>query len=104
MVGDRRAWDAVISGVGFRIGVEAETRIRDVQELLRRIALKKRDGGVDRVILLVADTRANRATLRAFDAVLKSSFPVSSRDALAALGSGRDPGGDAIVILAVTRS
>jgi hypothetical protein len=39
---------------GLRIGVEAETRARDRQELQRRVALKRRDGGVDRVILLLA--------------------------------------------------
>jgi hypothetical protein len=33
--GDLRAWDALISGAGFRIGTEAETQARDGQELER---------------------------------------------------------------------
>ena len=55
--GDRRAWDALIGVGATRIGVETETRARDAQSLQRRLALKKRDGGVDHVILLLADTR-----------------------------------------------
>lgn len=97
--GDRRAWDVVI-GIGrLRIGVEAETRIRDVQAVERRMALKKRDDGVDRVILLVRATRSNRAIVRALARELQSAFPLSSADALAALAEGRDPGGDAIILL-----
>lgn len=57
--GDLRAWDAVISGPGWRLPIEAETRIRDVQAMLRRIALKQRDDNAQRIILLVADTRNN---------------------------------------------
>jgi transcriptional regulator with XRE-family HTH domain len=97
--GDQRAWDAVI-GIGrLRIGVEAETRIRDVQAVERRVALKKRDDGVDRVILLVRATRSNRAVLRAYERELLAAFPVTSADALAALADGRDPGSDAIILL-----
>ena len=62
--GDRRAWDAVIGIARVRIGVEAETRARDEQELERRLSLKRRDGGVDHVILLLADTRSNRLFVR----------------------------------------
>ena len=40
----------------FRAGVEAETRLRDLQALDRRLALKERDGGMDRLILLVLDS------------------------------------------------
>src|SRR4051812_7110582 len=62
--GDLRAWDALITGPAFRIGVEAETRARDGQALERRIRAKKRDGMVDAVVLVLADTRANREFLR----------------------------------------
>jgi hypothetical protein len=40
---DRRAWDAEIAGSGWRIVVEAETRLHDAQALERRVALKRRD-------------------------------------------------------------
>ena len=38
--GDLRAWDAVIGGPGWRLMVEAETLIDDVQALERRLALE----------------------------------------------------------------
>ena len=54
----------MVTGIGFRIGIEAETRARDGQELERRIATKQRDGAVAAVILLLADTRSNRQFLQ----------------------------------------
>jgi hypothetical protein len=96
---DLRAWDAVIQGAGWRYGVEAETRLRDIQALQRRVALKLRDGDVDGVILVVWRTRTNLAILRSLGAELDTSFPVPGRLALERLGSGRDPSGSAIVVL-----
>jgi transcriptional regulator with XRE-family HTH domain len=95
---DLRAWDGVVYGAGAAIAVEAETRLRDVQALLRRISLKQRDGDVTRVILLVADTRTNRRVLRETQSLF-GEFPVGPRSALAALRSGSDPAGSGIVIL-----
>ena len=88
IVGDQRAWDAVIEGRGWRVPVEAETRIRDVQALLRRIALKQRDDGSEVVILLVADTRHNRHVLRLAGPDLVAAFPTPGRAALASLSNG----------------
>lgn len=98
--GDQRAWDVVLEGAGTSIGVEAEARLRDIQAIDRRVMLKLRDSSLARVIILVADTRSNRATLRAIGDSLRTNYPVSSRDALNALASGRDPGGNAIIVLA----
>lgn len=97
--GDRRAWDALIALAGIRIGVEAETRARDAQELQRRLSTKRRDGGVNHVILLLADTRHNRSFLRAAGSGFKTDFPVDSRTALRHLGTTTDPGGSAIILL-----
>jgi len=96
--GDLRAWDELLEGP-VRIGVEAETVLADLQDLQRRIARKQRDGGVDRVILLVADTRHNRAVLRDHLAALRATFPLSTREVLSALAYGRDPGGSGLVVL-----
>lgn len=46
--GDLRAWDGHVSGAGWHVGVEAETRPTDLQALERRLALKLRDGAVER--------------------------------------------------------
>ena len=58
ITGDLRAWD----GMAFldrNVAVEAETRPRDIQAVERRCALKARDGRIDIVVLLLADTAAN---------------------------------------------
>lgn len=97
--GDPRSWDAVIVCGDTRIGIEAETRIRDIQALDRRVRLKLRDSGFDHVLLALADTRSNRSVLRMFSDSLQASYPVSARIALAALADGRDPGGSAILLI-----
>jgi len=97
--GDRRAWDAVVRIAAVRIGVEAETRARDSQELQRRLGAKQRDGGVDHVVLLLADTRHNRTFLRTVGEGFRSMFPVDGRTALRRLSEPSDPGGNAIILL-----
>lgn len=97
--GDLRSWDAICRVDLVRAGVEVETRPRDGQELLRRLTAKRRDGGVDRVILLLADTRSNRAFVRDWRKELAVNFPVPGRVALKALREGRDPGGDAVILI-----
>ena len=108
MTQDQRAWDAVITTyarVGDAhprqclIGVEAETRLRDLQALQRRLALKRRDGGVDRLVLLVADTRSNRAILLAADGLPFPELPMPQADALRALKLGQPLVGNALIRL-----
>jgi transcriptional regulator with XRE-family HTH domain len=60
IAGDRRSWDALVRGNGWRYGVEAETAPRDSQALIRRMQLKERDGDVDGVLLLVRRTVQTR--------------------------------------------
>lgn len=98
--GDRRAWDATISARdASRVGVEAETRITDYQALARRIALKQRDDGIDRVVLAVAATRANREAIRAAEPFIGETFLIETRSTLADLGAGRLPERSVLVFL-----
>lgn len=97
IAGDRRAWDRMLRRGELSIGVEAETRPTDMQELQRRLALKKRDGGADRLLLVMPNSEWCRRLVRLND--LETSFPVSGRVALRALQDGRDPGGDAVLLL-----
>jgi transcriptional regulator with XRE-family HTH domain len=104
-LGDRRAADSTIRAAlgpdGVAAGmtmVEAETRLGDLQALERRVRTKARDLGATSVILLIADTRHNRAILRAYPE-FRTMYPVSARDCLRALGEGRLPDGDALVLL-----
>lgn len=97
--GDLRAWDATAVCPTCRIGVEAETRLRDIQALDRRLALKERDGGMDRLVLLVLDSRSNREVVRAYGDLLALRFPVQGTRAMELLGAGVDPGGNVLVLL-----
>lgn len=96
---DRRAWDAVISGTGWRNGIEAETRPRDRQALERRLALKLQDGDVTSMSLLLLDSRYNRDFVRANRDVLVERFPVPGRRAVELLSAGVDPGGNSVILL-----
>jgi len=98
--GDLRAWDAVIIGPAWWLAVEAETVLSDVQAVERRLALKCRDGGADHVLLLVAETRRNRAAIASAPASFEwLMLEARSRDILGALRAGRDPGASGIVFL-----
>jgi transcriptional regulator with XRE-family HTH domain len=104
IVGDSRAWDAWIDAFAGALGpeslpVEAETRMTDAQAQIRRIMLKARDAGVDHVLIVIADTPANRAAVAAARGLIAGSFPVSPRKALAALAAGRHPGGSALIFI-----
>lgn len=97
--GDQRAWDALVSGTGWRFGVEAETAPRDGQAIARRIHLEERDGDVDGVVLIVRDTRTTREFLAGAAEYLAPQFPVRSREALLHLRRGGRPPGNAIVVV-----
>lgn len=96
---DPRAFDMALETNGLFIAVEAETRLHDGQALARRLALKRRDGRPDRMILLVNATKSNRGFLRDEGAGLKEAFPLSTRAVLEALGQGDAPVADGIVLL-----
>lgn len=95
---DGRALDLFLTGLPLRTGVEAETVLDDVQALQRDINLKRRDAGLERIVLLVRDSARNRRILHSTDA-LERAFPLRTRAVMAAFSRGRDPGGDGIVVL-----
>jgi transcriptional regulator with XRE-family HTH domain len=97
--GDKRGWDGMIGGPGWRYGAEVETSPTDGQATIRRIKLKARDGQVDGVILIVPDTRQTRAFRREFADLLAIEFPVPGRLALELLAAAADPGGSSVVVL-----
>jgi hypothetical protein len=100
--GDQRAWDQLITGFNppaEPLPVEAESRFVDAQAQIRRIKLKLRDSGLSAVLVVVADTRRNRAAVDAARSVLASDFPLPARQVLSALSAGRHPGGSALILI-----
>jgi transcriptional regulator with XRE-family HTH domain len=97
--GDQRAWDGLISGTGWRYGVEVESLPRDAQALVRRLHLKERDGDVDGVMLVLPDTRRVRGFRNDGAAELVPAFPVAGPDALRRLAAGENPRGSAMILI-----
>jgi hypothetical protein len=99
VTGDLRGFDAALRLGALRIGIEAETRLYDLQALLRRVEAKKRDALVNRVVLVLADTRHNREAVALARAELAAAFPCPRAELLAALREGRDPGADGLLLI-----
>ena len=59
--GSIRAWDLLLRLADHLVGVEAETRIRDVPALARHVHLRERDGGADEIVVVLARSMTNRA-------------------------------------------
>lgn len=95
--GDQRALDAVLTVAGRRIGLEFYTRLADVQAQLRAANLKNRDAELDRLVVVVQATRANRRALREAGSVL-ADFPGSGRRLLTSLAAGEVPATDGVIL------
>jgi transcriptional regulator with XRE-family HTH domain len=88
---ERRAWDAVLYRGTARCGVELEMRLRDIQAVLRRIDLKRRDDPMNVFVLLVADTRLNRRVVAEFSDLLVDLPRLRAGDLRDALAAGQLP-------------
>ena len=88
---DSRAWDAMLEGGGKRTAIELEMRLRDIQALVRRVDLKRRDDPTDSFLLVVADTRANRRVLAEFAGMFVDLPRLRPNAVRSALGSGSHP-------------
>jgi transcriptional regulator with XRE-family HTH domain len=97
--GDLRAADVRLSIPGCQVIVEAYTRFADAQAQIRSAQGKARDLGADRMVLLIADTDANRRALRDAGQVVREAFPLDTKAVLKALAAGTDPGQNGIIIL-----
>ena len=97
--GDPRAIDAVLTLERCRCGIEFIMRLHDCQAQLRPIHLKQRDAQLDRMIVVVPATHANRRAIHEAGPYLAEAFPLGTRRILSALTAGLDPGGNGIVLL-----
>lgn len=88
---EQRAWDAVLFGGGHRTAIELEMRLRDVQAVIRRIDLKRRDDPTDSFLLLIADTRTNRRVLAEYAGLFVGLPRLKPSEVKAALQAGEHP-------------
>ena len=95
---DLRAIDAVIARGTGRVGVEAITRFIDNQGQVRPILVKQEASGLSCMILVLADTRHNRAAIELAGSTLRSDFPLRARELLAELRAGRQPASNGLLL------
>jgi len=103
-VGDPRAADLVLSRPDGAIHVEIERLVVDVQAQLRAGQLKRESLAVRlqrpvRLVLAVADTRANRARLEPFADLFGRTLPLNSREVWAAIRAGVPLSADGILFV-----
>ncbi|MEP6807617.1 MAG: helix-turn-helix domain-containing protein [Chloroflexota bacterium] len=97
--GDLRAFDAVLRNSTATVAIEAITRLRDAQGQLRAATIKQREGGIERLVILLTASHANRRALATAQDVLTTAYPLGTKATLSALAAGQDPGANGIVLL-----
>ncbi len=99
--GDPRSWDLLLRHPTERylVGVEAETRIRDQQALVRRMRERARDGGADHLLIVLSDSATNRRLVRELRDALGEEFQTSTASILAALSTVARLPGSGVVLL-----
>jgi len=95
---EQRSWDGMVFGAGERTGIELEMRLYDVQAQRRRHNLKRQDDPVDYFLLVIADTRHNRAVLRAYPELFADLPRLRTVNVFKALGAGKHPGTGLILL------
>ncbi len=79
---------------GTRRGVRLLRELGDEAREARLAA-----GRIDRLIVLVSATNANRLALRTAEPILRQTYPLAGRRLLAALSAGLDPGANGVLFL-----
>lgn len=98
-VGDRRSWDLLLRIGSQLIGVELETRIRDIQRLVRHIRARERDGGAEVIVVVLSASRVNRRLLGQLLEALGPGFGTPPRAILGALRAGTPLPGSGVVLV-----
>lgn len=101
--GESRAWDKLLRLAGATpshlVGVDIESRIWDVQALVRRTRARERDGGVDAILIVLSDSATNRRVVHVLRQALGPPYQTPPRALLAALRVGQPLPGSGVVLL-----
>jgi hypothetical protein len=100
--GEQRAWDKLLQLIGaappYRVGVDIETRIRDIRALVRRTRGRGRDGEVDAILIVLSDSVTNRRLVDDLRISLDREYATSPRAILKALRSGERLVGSGVIL------
>ncbi len=103
MPGDLRSWDKLLRLTGPAhsqlVGADLETRIRDIQALVRRTRLRERDGGVDVILIVLSDSATNRRMVDELRVALGPDYATSPRILLRALRTGEQLPGSGVILI-----
>jgi hypothetical protein len=101
--GELRAWDKLLRLIGetppHLVGVDIETRVWDVQAIVRRTRGRERDGHVSQILIVLGNTAHNRQIADQLRHELGSNYETSPRQILAALRAGRRLPGSGVVLI-----
>lgn len=89
----------MLSNAAGRIGLEAIARLTDAQAQARAVTLKQEVANLERMVLVLAQTRHNRAALLDADPTLGVAFPATPREVLKALRAGQLPAANGIILV-----
>jgi transcriptional regulator with XRE-family HTH domain len=101
--GEQRAWDKllrlVVSSPRYLVGADIESRVWDVQAIVRRTRARERDGQVDHILIVLADTAHNRRVADELRGALGKDYATGSRRLLRALRLGERLPGSGVVLI-----
>ena len=97
--GDRRAWDLLLRISSQLVGVEAETRLRDIQAFVRRIRGRELDGGANVIVIVLTESAVNRRLLPQLIEALGPSYSTPPRVLLRAPRDGQPLPGSGVVLV-----
>ena len=101
--GEQRSWDKLLRLVGesprYLVGVDIESRVWDLQALVRRTRGRERDGQVDHILIVLADTAHNRRVADELRSGLGPDYAASPRRVLRALRAGEPIAGSAVILV-----
>lgn len=84
-----RSWDLMLRLDDLLVGIELETRVRDIQACVRRIRAREKHGGVHEIVVVLAGIAHNRSIANELRVALGSRLATDPRQITAALRAGR---------------
>jgi hypothetical protein len=101
--GELRSWDKLLrldDPEGRQlVGADLETRILDIQALVRRTRRRERDGAVDEILLVLSDSATNRQLVGELRETLGAAYKTSPRLLMRGLREGSALVGSGVVLL-----
>lgn len=101
--GERRAWDKLLrlldESPRYLVGVDIESRVWDVQLIVRRTRQRERDGRVDHILIVLADTAHNRRIAQTLRESLGKEYATHPRTILRQLRVGKRLTGSGVILV-----